>query len=1514
MKLSFTLTIFLTLLQTLSFAQLENGLFVNEFSNGTSGAKEFVELMVVTANCEPALDIRHWIVDDNNGDFSGGPSSGEGIAAGHMRFKSVSQWQNVPRGAIIVIYDDTDPNLLLPADDPTDANNDSIYILPANSNLLEWCDGKPNPGDGTYAACAYTSGGSNWSYISLRNGGDAMQTRKPDFSYFHGVGYGSGLNGGPDNIYFSGSGSGMAYQFGGVQEQDYRNQANWSSLSASMNNPGQVNNADNQTFRKSLSQGSSGSLTLDLGSDTTICAGDSVLVQINPGFQYIHWSHDGNAHTFIYLKPSDSTSYIVTALENSCTDTLRDTLNILVSATGNPSFTAQDSSCADDGSINLSTWLSAQASTNGTWLGPGVSGNTFNPAGLAGWIHIRYTVGSSPCDSTHLDSIHVSPSLNPSFTAPDSLCEADGPINLNNWLDASSQTGGIWQGIGVSGNTFDPAGLSGNQIITYTLKNDRCDSSFTQSFVVLEDKDPNWTAPAAVCENSITNLNSFLPGGASQGGSFSGDGVNGANLNTTGLQDSVLVTYTIGDGSCLKSEAHYILINAIGIDSVQSSASSCNKDGSLSIFASGENGPFQYSIDNGNSWQANSVFNGLGPGNYNVLIMDQVLCTAQQNAQVFSLAGPQITQVFSSKETCNQGNATARIQVQGNSNDYRYSLDGLNFTSDSNFYSLSSGNYQAFAIDSLGCKDSFNFSISAIPLVEIDSIQVQHATCNEANGGIIVFASNGPGPYSYFLNGSVASSNINNLDTGTYTLRVVDSTGCTDSVLVQIKQLGKSAFSNIQTTAEKCDRSDGEIALELQGKAPYQYRLNGGAWQLDSVFSGLSAGQYYIEVLDRLNCLLDTTVNLPEHQAPLILDLQIQQASCGLNNGAIGASVFSNTSVQFALNGGAFQSSGNFINLSSGNYTLTVLDSFSCLTDTSFSILDLSETSFSSNSYQVSCAGGNDGAIAIHLDSIHAPYSISWSPAPQAGQGTDSAYGFSAGKVYVQIVDSLGCSYRDSFNLTEPSPMVLVDSVKHIACYGDSSASISLQATGGSPSYQIYWTDGNDQWQRNNLSAGNYAAWVIDAQQCSTFYSVEITQASALIANAGNDITVCYQESFSIQASASGGTAPYSYEWLGTGLTGSGSHDLQLNTDSCFVLKVTDAAGCVSIDSVMVNVRAPLQSQISISAANPCVGDLVNISASGSGGNGNYQFLWNGNTSGNSISFEATSPGYVYLQLSDICSPDLLDSIFVDVQPLPSMNLNLPPALVCDSFFLNLQPSLFNTDSCSFTLSNGVSSKTCGNFNTWLSQSGIYDLEVILYNAQGCSDTFHYPQLIQIERSPIANFSIKPSSYLLENPEIQLENQSSLYAYNVWYIYKAGALIDSIVGDFSHYILPLENGVYDIVQKSVSLHGCQVYKSKQVELQMPLKLFIANCFSPNGDSKNDVIGIQGPVQHFAHAQLQIFDRWGKQLFVTQHAQQKWDGYLNGKKVPQGVYAYRLVYQLTEASEIQVKKGALTILH
>lgn len=245
----------LLLFLTLFFVQgLFAQLVLNEVSQGTTGNREYVEFVVVgtptcTNNC---VDLRNWIIDDNNGFHATG--SGTGIAAGCLRFRNIAQWACVPYGSIILIYNELDKNNAITlADDPTDSNNDKVYIIPGNSSVLEGNANYPSVIDGpSYTGFPFSSPGT-WSTVLMGNGDDAFHSVNPANLSTSSFALGWGNNTANVDIYFSGSASGKVFYNGNGTNTNPSLQSNWISANVGgTETPGLPNTMANGTWINSL--------------------------------------------------------------------------------------------------------------------------------------------------------------------------------------------------------------------------------------------------------------------------------------------------------------------------------------------------------------------------------------------------------------------------------------------------------------------------------------------------------------------------------------------------------------------------------------------------------------------------------------------------------------------------------------------------------------------------------------------------------------------------------------------------------------------------------------------------------------------------------------------------------------------------------------------------------------------------------------------------------------------------------------------------------------------------------------------------------------------------------------------------------------------------------------------------------------------------------------------------------------------------------------------------------------
>jgi gliding motility-associated-like protein len=75
--------------------------------------------------------------------------------------------------------------------------------------------------------------------------------------------------------------------------------------------------------------------------------------------------------------------------------------------------------------------------------------------------------------------------------------------------------------------------------------------------------------------------------------------------------------------------------------------------------------------------------------------------------------------------------------------------------------------------------------------------------------------------------------------------------------------------------------------------------------------------------------------------------------------------------------------------------------------------------------------------------------------------------------------------------------------------------------------------------------------------------------------------------------------------------------------------------------------------------------------------------------------------------------------------------------------------------------------------------------------------------------------------------------------------------------------------------------------SNEVEVRRPVRVFLPEAFTPNGDRVNDVYTVKG--RFIASLEMVVYDRWGNTVFVTDRPENGWDGTLNGQPAATGTY-------------------------
>lgn len=165
----------------------------------------------------------------------------------------------------------------------------------------------------------------------------------------------------------------------------------------------------------------------------------------------------------------------------------------------------------------------------------------------------------------------------------------------------------------------------------------------------------------------------------------------------------------------------------------------------------------------------------------------QGTCIAMDSAKI----AWKTLELISKTDVFCQNATNGQINVSGGSEwsqPVSFSLDGVNWQTDSSFNNLTSGTYWVKIRDS-NCIDSLQVTIAqAFPNLQVINVITSPASCSGNADGTVQFSgTGGNGVYTYALNGGSWQSSSNyNVSAGTHTIVIRDGNGCTASVQVTI--------------------------------------------------------------------------------------------------------------------------------------------------------------------------------------------------------------------------------------------------------------------------------------------------------------------------------------------------------------------------------------------------------------------------------------------------------------------------------------------------------------------------------------------------------------------------------------------------------------------------------------------------------------------------------------------------------------------------------------------------------
>lgn len=1217
--------------------------------------------------------------------------------------------------------------------------------------------------------------------------------------------------------------------------------------------------------------------TANAGTDYSICSGSSTTLTATGGVSYV-W--DSGITQGISFTPVATNTYNVTVTgSNGCTsiDDIIVTLNPLPVAAVNPTNT---SLCS--GSTTLT------ASGGGTYLWSANAGSaTTASVSVSPSSNTTYTVTvSNSCGSDFASSIVNVNGISANITATtDSVCQGESTqlvASAGGDTYLWSPTTGL-NNPNIANPIATPATPTTYTVTVSTLSG----CSATSSITIYVS--PNIVAtvnPDNICQGETSVLT------VSGGGTYlwSTNEITQNISVTPNTTSTYTVTVTSTDGLCTVNTSATVNVYSLPNVDLGSDIAFCEGN-SANLDAQNSGSTFLWS--DGSSFQTLTINTS---GLFSVTVTNANNCSERDTINV--TVNPNPTIVTGSNSPLCEGNTLNLTSSIGGT---IYSWSGPDsFTSSSQNPNIPNSTLSSSGVYSVTVTDVNNCVANVSVTITINANPVATANSNSpiCEGTTLDFTSSGGTSYSWSGIGGFTSSSQNpsiiastTAESGTYTVTVTDDNSCASTAQVNVT-INATPTVTAGSNSPICSGS----TLNLTSTLGISYVWSGqGGYSSSAQNPNISnattsqSGAYTVSLTDANGCSNIAQTIVTVNSLPIADAGTANQLTCLLTTVTLDASGTSGTSpftYTWSTTDGNIVSGNSTINPivnATGIYTVTSTDDNGCIdTDDVFVSEDIiAPTAIAGTANILTCLITNTTIDASA--STGSNLTFQWGTSDGnivSGSNSSTPTVDITGTYVLTLTNSVnGCSDNLSVIVNSDTTVPNLNLSSDISiCEGDN---LSLSASGGD-SYLWSTSETSDIININPLTTETYYITATSTiNGCTKSDSVTVTVISQVVANAGNNQSICSGNTITL--TASGGT---SYIWN----TGSTSQSFSETPASSGYYFVTVSVGtCSDTSSVYIDVtQTPIITASITPSASICEGDAIVLK-----GIGATSYVWSNNVVNNVAFNPISSTTYSVTGTLNNCTGTY--SVSVTVNPNPTVNLgsNLD---ICQNEVAVLDAGNIGS---SYSWNDGSTGQTLT-----VSTTGSYSVNVT--SSAGCTGTGS----VQVTTHELPTVNAGKDTTVYQMTPLNLNAVGSSLGLDYLWIPSAGLSSATISNPvfFSN-----TSNIY--VVKVVDNNNCYSVDTIVITvIEKPVDgLLVYNIFTPNGDGENDTWIIEN-IDDYSLNKMFVYNRNGQLVFETEKYQNKvdgkcWDGTYKGGAVPDATY----YYILDLGNDSPLVKGYVTIV-
>lgn len=1065
--------------------------------------------------------------------------------------------------------------------------------------------------------------------------------------------------------------------------------------------------------------------TANAGLDKEICLNQSVSLTASGGTSY-SWSNNVNTAT-ITVSPSTSTNYqVVVTDQNSCSSS--DSVFVKVNALPNANAGQDLAVCYLD-----SAQLSASGGVTYAWSSGSSSASTMVYS-LSNTVYTVTVTDTNNCSAT--DQVNLTINALPNISAGSDTTVCSGVPAL---LNATGGNNYSWSNGDTTQSILVSPATTQNYIVVGTDGNG-CSNIDTAMVYVNQLPSASASSDTAICIGDTATLRAF-------GGDyyFWNNGGQSSEVKVSPTSTSSYIVTVANVSGCFSYDTVTVNVNSLPIVDAGQDTSVCIGSNQI-LTASGGASNTDY------IWSSNHTFYSIAVNPtvntmYSVTATDANGCKNTDSVLVvvnplpIANAGLDTTICFGD---------TAFLSANGGTS---YNWSNNSATQNTLVTPTSTNNFIVTVTDGNGCSsnDTITIFVNQLPNV------IASADTFTCWGAPVSIGVSGANSFTWSDGDTNSSRLVSPVINTTYSVVGTDGNGCSnsDSVNVTVNVLPSASTSNDTSICI------GDSATLKAFGGDYYFWNNGGQSSEIKV-SPTSTSSYIVTVATLSGCFDYDTVTVIVNSLPI--------ANAGLDT-----SICLGTSATLSATG------GNFYTWNNGNQNATIFVSPDSTLEYSVTVTDFNNCSSSDavivNVFELPIVdAGVDQTVCEKSQVTFTASGVGnfvWSNGDSAATSIFNATDTMS--YIVSLTDSNSCVNYDTttvYTLSLPNAQAGADTS---ICLGDSA---QLSANGGL--YYI-WNNGGQtsSIKVSPAQTSTYVVTVVDQNSCFSIDSINVNIWQLPNANAGLNDTICFGDQTSLTA-----TGGVSYVWN----TGAQTASIFASpvADSNYVVSVTDANGCVNLDSTMVIVNALPQANAG-SNQTICLGDTVTLTATGGV---NYQ--WSNQMNGASINVSPIATNQFTVTVTNANNCQAIDSVQIIVNPLPNAFAGKDTSLCWGA-----STTLIATGGVSYVWSNGP--QTASNFiNPSIATSYI----VTVTDANNCVNT----DTINVGINNLPTATVSSNKVICQNDSVELVASGGLYYY--WSSGQSSSTIKVSPGFTSTFMVTVAdvNGCFDIDSVDVTVN------------------------------------------------------------------------------------------------------------